>query len=114
VAFHVIIDPLLDDGVTVEQIADAMRALKPATIKVDCSGYGQHVLRDLQQLHGIPATALEKRERPQLLEVQRISELSAELAKQKAEREQQDLELRLLREHQKQLRILIERLDRDY
>lgn len=111
-AYHVIIDPIpSEDGQTVEAIAEAMHRLGPASIQVDLAGSAGRVVLAALQARGIAATALEKRPRPVLAEVQRIEELSKALENMRASVDQQDLELKLLREYRDDVRILIQRLD---
>ena len=112
VAYHVTINPLMEDGLTVEAYAEAMAALKPASISVDMAGPLGRVLLASLQARGLPAAVLEKRPRPVLGEVMRIEELSAELNKLKAQHAEQALELKFLREYRQDIRVLIERLDR--
>lgn len=114
--FHVTIEPVPDDGLTVEAYAEAVQMLKPASVQVDCGGAGLgRVLLASLQARGIPATALEKRPRPTLPEVLRIEELSQQLSsanRELEERKQSDsLELKLLREYKRDVQILIGRLE---
>lgn len=109
--FHLTIETLIDDGLTVEQYAAAVQALKPATVQVDCGGgIGRTLLASLQS-RGIPATALEKRPRPTLPEVQRAEEESRKAAALKDELQQCQREKGLLQDHLRDLRILIAKLD---
>ncbi len=109
---HVSIDPMMEDGRTVESIAESMVQLKPTTIAVDMAGPLGRVLLASLQARGLPAVALEKRPRPVLGEVMRIEELSAALNKLQAQHAEQALELKFLREYRSDIRVLIERLDR--
>jgi hypothetical protein len=111
VAIHVSIDGLTEDTYpSVAEFMERIAALKPASITVDAGGTGRMLIAAMQT-RGLPATALEKRPRPVLSEIQRIEELSREVKDLKATAEARDLETRLLREHQRQLRILIDRLE---
>lgn len=95
---------------SVSDLMDRLAALKPTSITVDAIGPGRMLLAAMQTA-GLPARALEKRPRPSLPEVTRAEELSRTLDKMRHEMELKDQELRLLREHQKHLHTLIERLD---
>lgn len=108
---HVTIDLMREDGLTVEQVAEAMAQVKPASISVDMGGPTGRVLLASLQSRGLPATALEKRPRPVLAEVQRIEELSSALAVLQTKYAEQALELKFLREYRQDIRVLIERLD---
>lgn len=109
VAVHVTIDP--EEGIPSEQYADAMQRLAPASIAVDMGGaLGRLVLASLQA-RGLPATALEKRPRPALPELQRIEELSKAISGLQGDLETARLELRLLREYKHDVQILIARLE---
>lgn len=111
-AYHVIIDPTpSEDGEPIEAIAEAMHRLAPASIQVDLGGSAGRVVLAALQARGIAATALEKRPRPTLPEVQRIEDLSRTLAETQALLADQELELKLLREYRDDVRILIQRLD---
>lgn len=58
--FHLTIEPdLQEDGLTAEDYAERVRALKPVTVLVDCSGIGRTVLASLQA-KGINAQPLER------------------------------------------------------
>lgn len=108
---HVTVDLLQEDGMTVEDVAEALARLKPATIAVDLAGpVGRTLLASLTS-RGLPAAVLEKRPRPTLHEVTRITELSREVEELKRESELQKLDLRRLREYQKDVSILIQRLE---
>lgn len=108
--FHLTIEPLVEDGLTVEAYVEAVRALNPKTVQVDCWGIGRTLLESLQA-KGIDAHALEKRPRPALPEVQRAEEESRKAAALKTENEQLQRENRMLNEHLKRLHTLIDRLD---
>ncbi len=108
---HVTLDPMIEDGLTVEAIAESMVQLKPTTLTVDLADPLGRVLLASLQARGLPAQALEKRPRPVLAEVQRIEELSRDVERLKREAELHELELRHLREYQQDVRILIQRLD---
>lgn len=110
-AYHVTIEPFEMNGPTVAEIAEAMRALAPASVQVDMGCPLGKVLLASLQARNIPATALEKRPRPVLAEVQRIEALSKELDECKGERESLQTENRVLREHLRDLRTLIQRLE---
>lgn len=111
-AYHVIIDPIpSEDGQPIEAIAEAMHRLAPASIAVDLAGPAGRVVLASLQARGLPATALEKRPRPVLAEVQRIEELCREKDALHATVEMQKLEIKLLREYRDDVRILIQRLD---
>ena len=110
-AYHVTIDPVVEDGTPVEAIAEAMVRLGPATILVDLAGPMGRVLLASLQARGLPATALEKRPRPTLPEVQHIEHLSKAAKDMQETIDQQRLELRLLREYKHDVQILIARLE---
>jgi hypothetical protein len=110
VAIYVQLDRLEDSAESLSEFIDRLASLKPTGIKVDTGGTGRVLLAALLS-RGLPATPLEKRERPSLPEITRAEELSREVTALKATAEARDLETRLLREHQRQLRILIDRLE---
>ncbi len=113
--YHVTVIPYADDpAFSVATASDAVMALKPTSVLVDCggSGIGRVLLASLQA-KGLPAKALEKRERPSLLEVSRVTELTRELKDAQHEAELLKLELKMLREYQRDIRVLINRLDND-
>ena len=107
----VTIDPSTEDGLTTEQVAELLRPLKPASISVDCAGGLGKVLLASLQSRGMPATALEKRERPVLAEVQRISDLCRAAEDLKQTIKEQRIELEALREYKRDIRILLSRLE---
>jgi hypothetical protein len=106
---HVTIDPNAE-GRSSEQLGDALVLLAPTRIEVDCGGMGRVLLASLQA-RGLPAVALEKRPRPVLAEVQRIEELSREVDRLKHEAELRERDLIHLRDYQRDVRILIGRLE---
>lgn len=110
-AYHVTIDGATDDGLTVEQIAAQMQTLKPASITVDCAGGLGRVLLASLQAKGLPAKALEKRERPTLPEIQRAEQLSEVALNLRDTIEEQRKEIQHLRDYQRDVRILIARLE---
>ena len=111
-AYHVTIDPTpSEDGEPIEAIAEAMVRLGPASIAVDLAGSAGRVVLASLQARGLPATALEKRPRPTLPEIQRAEDLSRVVDGLRADLEDRDLELKLLREYRDDVRILIQRLD---
>lgn len=113
--YTVIIEPnLKEEGVTLGMLAEALlRLVKlgPTTIKVDAAGIGQPILADLQSRYGLPAVALEKRERPSLAEVQYATSAKLELEAKREECEKWRREAVTLSEHLKDLRTLIGRLE---
>jgi hypothetical protein len=99
-----------DDAFSVEAVAAELHRFAPRTIAVDTAGIGKVVLASLRA-RGLPATALEKRPRPTLPEVQRVEELSKQVDKLEREAELRERDLTHLREYQRDIRVLISRLD---
>lgn len=114
-AIHVAIEGLSEDmapmAPSVSGLGDALLALKPTSVTVDAAGIGRVVLASLQT-RGLPAKALEKQPRPTLSEVSRVTELSREIEDLKRVHELREQELEHLRAYQRDIRVLIERLDR--
>lgn len=99
-----------DPGFSVAAVGDALLALKPTSVLVDTAGIGRVVLASLQA-RGLPAKALEKRPRPTLPEIQRCEELSAQITRLKHELELAEMDRKHLQAYQRDIRVLIERLD---
>lgn len=112
-AYHiaVTIDPLTEEGRSVEQIAEAMLQLKPASITVDLGAPLGRVLLASLQAKGLPATAFEKRPRPTLPEVAHADQLSQACKELQQVIDDQRKELKHLREYQHDVRVLIQRLE---
>jgi hypothetical protein len=110
-AIHVSIDGLTEDlQPTVAEFVDRLERLQPASITVDSAGVGRVLLAALQT-RGLPAHALEKRPRPTLPEIQHAEALSKEVATLKAKLEQQEQEFKQLRDYQRDIRILLNKID---
>ena len=111
VEYHVtVVADAEDPAFSVAAVGDALLALQPASVLVDAAGIGRVVLASLQA-RGLPAKALEKRPRPTLPEIQRCEELSQQITKLKHELELAEKDLHHLRTYQRDIRVLIERLD---
>lgn len=110
-AIHVTLDGLVQDmKPSAAEFVDSLERLKPTSVTVDCAGAGRVLLAALQT-RGLPAVALEKRERPALLEVQRIAELSTTITDLQTQNAEQRKELQFLRDYQRDIRVLIQRLE---
>ena len=113
-AIHVSIDGLTEDiQPSVAEFMDRLEQLRPASISVDTGGAGRMLLAALQT-RGLPAHALEKRPRPTLPEITHAEALSKQVEELKQKSEKDERELKLLRDYQRDIRVLINRLDNDY